>query len=491
MAQRPRRRKEVAPPISMSLTFYNSLTRKKESLETYAPDRRLGMYVCGPTVYDESHIGHARSAFAFHLIRKYLLHRGYHVFFVRNVTDVDDKIIEKARKEGGDLKEAVRSVSQRYFMLYQEQMTQLGIEPPDKEPKATEYLDVMKKMIQTILQKGAAYIAGEDVYFDIHSVRGYGKLSGRNPDEMLEGTRGEPSENKRNPLDFALWKAAKPEEPSWESPWGAGRPGWHIECSAMSTEIFREQKFPFVIHGGGLDLIFPHHENEIAQAEGAGEVFAKVWLHNGLVTVTGQKMSKSLGNFITLRELYQKADPEVIRFYFLQTHYRSPLDFSWEKLEEAKTAYERFSILFDRVRAYESKLTLKKGGGVDSVLIQFQDEFEKAMDDDMNTPEALAVFFGLLNYTNGILDNSKEIDENKIRDFVVAGHYLQKMGKVLNLFMKQEKRLSAQQEELVKKREEARKNEDFKTADAIRLQLSEQGIILMDTAGGVIWRRVK
>ena len=476
----------------MSLAIYNSLTRKKESLDTQAPGRKVGMYVCGPTVYDVSHIGHARSAFTFEMMRRYLEFRRYEVVFVRNVTDVDDKIIDRARIEGGELKEAVRTVSERYLSLYHEEMEKLGVRPPTEEPRATEYIAAMQEMISEILDHEAAYVAGGDVYFDIQKIKSYGKLSKRNPEEMLEGTRGEPSQNKRHPLDFALWKSAKPEEPSWESPWGPGRPGWHIECSTMSTEVFKKRNVPFVIHGGGLDLIFPHHENEIAQAEGARREFAKLWVHNGLLTVSGQKMAKSLGNFITLEDLFEKAEPEGVRFYFLQTHYRNPLDFSWEKLEEAKTAYNRFAVLFDRIRMYESQLVQEmKAGGADPSLVRYQDDFEKAMDDDLNTPEGLAVLFRLLNYANGIIDDQKDIDQNKLRDFIVAGHYLKKMGGVFSLFVTKNEILSTQEEELIRKREEARKKKDFQTADTIRLQLSEQGILLMDTAGGVIWRRVK
>ena len=448
----------------MSLTLYNSLTRKKEPFETYAGTRKVGMYVCGPTVYDESHIGHARSAFVFDLIRRYLTSRGYHVTFVRNVTDVDDKIIERARSEGRDLKTAVRAVSERYLSLYHEEMSTLGLEAPTEEPKATEYIGAMQKMIEDILKQEAAYVAGGDVYFSVKRAKNYGKLSGRNPGEMLEGTRGEPSENKRDPLDFALWKRAKPEEPSWESPWGPGRPGWHIECSTMSTEIFKKRRVPFVIHGGGLDLIFPHHGNEIAQAEGAGRSFATLWVHNGLVTVNGQKMSKSLGNFITLRELFEKASPEVIRFYFLQTHYRNPFDFSWEKLEEAKRSYESFEIFF-------SKKPLTKG------KVSPSDRFVEAMNDDLNTPKALSVVHELLTECNKGLENPS---------------YLAEALENLSIFPrpKQEK-LDTGIEKRILERDQARKEGDFKRADRIRKELLEQGIILEDEKGKTTWRHAK
>ncbi|MBI4437106.1 MAG: cysteine--tRNA ligase [Candidatus Omnitrophica bacterium] len=449
----------------MSLFLYNSLTRKKEPLEKYTPHRKFGMYVCGPTVYDESHIGHARSAFTFDLLHRYLTHRGHEVTFVRNVTDVDDKIIDRARKEGGDLKTAVRAVSERYLSLYHEEMARLGLKVPTEEPKATEYIRSMQEMIEEILKRKAAYVSGCDVYFDVKQAKDYGKLSRRNPEEMIEGTRGEISGNKRDPLDFALWKGAKPEEPSWESPWGSGRPGWHIECSTMSTEIFNKRKVPFVIHGGGLDLIFPHHENEIAQAEGAGRPFASLWVHNGLVTVSGQKMSKSLGNFITLRELFERASPEVIRFYFLQTHYRSPFDFSWEKLEEARRSYEGFEIFF-------AKKPPLPGGHASP-----PERFLEAMDDDLNTPQALSVVHDMLTECNKGSGDPPRLAEAL---------------EILSVRPKPKReKLDAEIEKKIVERDMARKEGDFKQADRIRKELLEQGIILEDEKGKTTWRRAR
>lgn len=458
----------------MSLTLYNSLTRKKESLETYAPDKKIGLYVCGPTVYDVSHIGHARSAFTFDLLCRSLRYRGYEVTFVRNVTDVDDKIIERARQEGGDLRTACRAISGQYLSLYHEEMKKLGLEVPTEEPLATEYIRKMQEMIQEILDQGAGYVSGGDVYFSVKKAQHYGKLSRRNPEEMLEGTRGEVSENKRDPLDFALWKTAKPEEPSWESPWGKGRPGWHIECSTMSTEIFKKRKTPFVIHGGGLDLIFPHHENEIAQAEGAGRPFAKIWIHNGLVTVGGQKMSKSLGNFITLKELFEKASPEVIRFYFLQTHYRSPLDFSWEKLKEASRAYEGFEIFFDR-QAIPSGTTLLAEGKNDVAQ-----RFLLALEDDLNTPAALSVLHELLTECN------KAQEETPLASLLAEG--LSVLG---ILPKKQVVKVNAAVERKIRERNKARQEGNFQKADRIRKELLEEGIILEDGKGGTQWRRAR
>ena len=491
----------------MSLRLYNSLTQTKEPLEQHLLKKRLGMYACGPTVYDEPHLGHARSAFCFELIRNVLASSGYDVFFVRNVTDIDDKIIERSRREGGDLRDAARKVSQHYAALYQDQMTRLGLRRPDEEPKATEYIGQMKTVIQEILNHGAAYVAGSDVYFDMTKAEGYGKLSKRNPQEMLEGTRGEPAQNKRNPLDFALWKGAKPEEPFWESPWGAGRPGWHIECTTMSTEIFKRHKVPFVIHGGGLDLIFPHHENEMAQAKGAGRTFASLWVHNGLITVSGQKMSKSLGNFVTLQEIFEKTPPDVVRFYFLQTHYRSPLDFSWEKLEEAKEAYGRFLILFGRIRIQEGNdakrqkikdevhVLLKegeKGSGIQFNPDKYRNDFFKALEDDINTPEAVAVLFSLLNRANGILDDPNLAKKEKMFEFYAVEHEIRRLGKILGLLFDETiEFLNPEEESLLKKRNEARKQRDFVTADQIRRQLLERGIILEDAGERTLWRRTK
>ena len=490
----------------MSLRLYNSLTQTKEPLEQHVLKKRLGMYACGPTVYDEPHLGHARSAFCFELIRNVLASGGYDVFFIRNVTDIDDKIIERSRREGGDLRDAARKVSQHYAALYQDQMTRLGLRRPDEEPKATEYIGQMKAVIQEILNRGFAYVAGSDVYFDITKAEGYGRLSGRDPGEMLEGTRGEVSPNKRNPLDFALWKGAKPEEPSWESPWGPGRPGWHIECTTMSTEIFKRHKVPFVVHGGGLDLIFPHHENEMAQAEGAGRTFASLWVHNGLITVNGQKMSKSLGNFVTLREIFEKASPEIIRFYFLQTHYRSPLDFSWDKLEETKEAYGRFLILFGRTRIHEGSeakrqkikeevrtlLEQKKESGLQFNPEKYRNDFFKALEDDVNTPEAIAVLFSLLNHANGILDDAHLAKKDKIFEFYAVEYEIRRLGKILGLlFDETVEFLNPEEESLVKRRNEARKQRDFATADLIRRQLLEKGIILEDAGERTLWRRAK
>ncbi|MDD5167099.1 MAG: cysteine--tRNA ligase, partial [Candidatus Omnitrophica bacterium] len=349
----------------MSIFIYNSLTRKKEIFQPLNPSQ-VTMYVCGPTVYDQPHIGHARSAYIFDVVRRYLAYRGYQVKFVRNVTDVDDKIIDKAKAEfpGEDLIGAVKKVSEKYLASYHEALQELGITNAGiSEPKASEYIPKMVKFIGLLIEKGMAYQSGGDVYFDITKAKEYGKLSHQSLEKMESGTRVLAQENKKNPLDFALWKSAKENEPSWVSPWGKGRPGWHIECSVMSSDILGDK---FDIHGGGIDLIFPHHENEIAQSEGAGKAFACYWMHHGLLTINGQKMAKSLGNFVTIKDFLAKYPADVLKLFFLQTHYSQPVDFTWEAMEEKRSALERITIFLGMVKKREegsesfTKTNLKK-----------------------------------------------------------------------------------------------------------------------------------
>jgi cysteinyl-tRNA synthetase len=321
----------------MPIFIYNSLARKKEPFEPLNPEEAR-MYVCGPTVYDDPHIGHARSAYIFDVIRRYLIYKGYRVKFTRNVTDVDDKIIEKARNEykDEDLNNACKKVADKYLIAYHDALNSLAIVtsgPDILEPKASEYIGKMIEFIKHLIERKVAYQSGEDVYFDITKAKDYGKLSNQSLEKMEIGARVVPTENKRNPLDFALWKSAKESEPSWDSPWGKGRPGWHIECSVMSSDILGDQ---FDIHGGGIDLIFPHHENEIAQSEGAGKKFAKYWMHHGLLTINGQKMAKSLGNFITVKDFLDKyKEADLLKLFFLSAHYSHPIDYAENKIEEA------------------------------------------------------------------------------------------------------------------------------------------------------------
>lgn len=476
------------------MQIYNSLGREKETFEALKGSK-VGMYVCGPTVYDEPHIGHARSAYIFDVMRRYFKYnKGYKVKFVRNVTDVDDKIIDKAKEEfkGENLNSAVKKVAAKYLSAYYEALDQLGITargPDIIEPKASEYIDRIKEFIKILIEKRAAYQSGADVYFDITKTKNYGKLSNQSIEAMEAGARVTPTENKRNPLDFALWKSAKEGEPSWDSDWGKGRPGWHIECSVMSTDILGDE---FDIHGGGLDLIFPHHENEIAQAEGAGKKFARFWIHHGLLTINGRKMAKSLGNFISVGEFLKKYHPDVLKLFFLSAHYRSPIDYNEERIQEAKKNYNRFQIFFRRLDEELSKeKTVTKRIKPNKDIIKFKKHFEEAMDDDFNTPEALAVLFDLVNFCNKLLDDYDE----KYRDILrgvqdILGDYIRIFGITFekSVDIKSDFRM-VKIKSLVKSREDLRKKGNFAEADRIRKELEEKGIILEDTKEGTEWRR--
>ncbi|MBU4205197.1 cysteine--tRNA ligase [Patescibacteria group bacterium] len=452
------------------MKIYNTLTRKKEDFQP--KKNKVSMYVCGPTVYDDPHIGHVRSACVFDVIRRYFEYKKYKVAFVRNVTDVDDKIINKAREEfkGEDLNKAAKKISDKYLESYHKYMDALGIKRPDKEPKATDYIDKMKKFVALLIKRGVAYESDGDVYFDIKKARDYGKLSNQSLEMLESGARVSPGENKRDPLDFALWKKAKEGEPSWPSPWGAGRPGWHIECSVMSLDILGDE---FDIHGGGIDLIFPHHENEIAQSEGAGKKFARFWIHNGLLTINKEKMAKSLGNFVTVEEVLGRYTADALKTLFLQTHYSHPVEFSWERMDEAKKALDRFNILFEKLDKAKKG---KKSAGIDS----FRKRFEEAMDNDFNTAEALATLFDVVSFIN-----------KQDKDLIQAWDTLLELGKVLGLFEKKEKKVTKIPEKEIKRlidlRNKARKYRDFKTADKIRKDLDKQGIVLEDQKGSTTW----
>jgi cysteinyl-tRNA synthetase len=484
--------------------IYNTLTGKKEP---FKPIRKgsVKMYVCGVTVYDYCHLGHARSAIVFDMIRRYLAFKGYRVKFVKNFTDVDDKIINRANQEGKRWQE----VAEKYIREYSHDMNLLGIRPATVEPKATEYIPEMVQIIQKLVKKGMAYVVDGNVYFKVARFSGYGKLSKRKLDEMLAGARVEVDERKQDPLDFALWKASKPGEPTWKSPWGSGRPGWHIECSAMSIKHLGS---PFDIHGGGKDLIFPHHENEIAQSEGfTGKEFVHYWVHNGFVTIDQEKMSKSLGNFFTIREIFEKSgyeEPmtaEVLRYFLLSTHYRSPIDFSDQSLELAKAALDNFYLLFQKL----DECKTKNGKGDQQLkkdLKTFDTAFEKVMDDDFNTAGAIAQLQKLRNEINRALDrglSAKAASEAK--------ETILKYGGVLGLLqvhLKEWKKRHVVKTEpdqyqltgtpaklsvslndeavnkLVEERNEARKRKDWARADAIRKQLADAGIILEDRPDG-------
>jgi cysteinyl-tRNA synthetase len=455
--------------------IYNSLTRSKEEFVPLKAGK-AGMYVCGPTVYDEPHIGHARSAYIFDCIRRYLKYKKYKVTFVRNVTDVDDKIIEKAKKESRTAEE----ISKKYLDAYHEDMASLGIGRPDREPKATEYIPKMVKFIDCLIKRECAYESGGDVYFDIKKAARYGKLSNQNTEKMEAGARISPGEKKRDGLDFALWKKAKEGEPSWKSPWGEGRPGWHIECSAMSSDILGDE---FDIHGGGVDLIFPHHENEIAQSEGAGKKFARYWIHNGLLTINSEKMAKSLGNFISIKDFMARyRDADYLKLLFLNTHYRHPVDYTEAKVAEMKAQKERFTILMDKLHRRGVAAERNSSPRRCNKVSDFKRGFEEAMDDDFNMPLALAAMFELVNFTN------KNIEDTGISQAAKAA--LLELAGVFGLSLEVAgKDLPATVENLIRERDKARADKNYKKSDEIREELARMGVVLEDTKAGTTWRK--
>jgi len=474
----------------MSLKVYNSLTRQKEEFKPQKGNE-VTMYVCGPTVYDLSHIGHARSAVAFDVIYRYLKYRGYDVKYTRNYTDIDDKIINRANKDAVPWNE----ISERYITAFDEDMAALGVELPTFRPKATATIKEMLNVIQTLINKGFAYVLDGDVYYSVRKFKDYGKLSGKNIEELEAGARVEVDERKEDPLDFALWKASKPGEPWWESPWGKGRPGWHIECSAMSQKFLGET---IDIHGGGKDLIFPHHENEIAQSEGAtGRPFVRYWFHNGFVNIEKEKMSKSLGNILTIRDALGDYSAEVIRLFLLSSHYRSPIDYSEESLRDAETALDRFYKTVERI---ESNWPDIKNAPLDKNRGSLQ-LFIDAMDDDFNTAYTIGRIFDEVNNANRLMDDAiKSGVDRKLKEVLpVIMAIFREMGKILGVFNKtteeyfQEKKMylnipPEEIDKIIATRTEARKNKDFKKADEIRKSLEEKGILLEDTAKGTIWR---
>ncbi len=486
--------------MNNTIKIYNSLTREKEEFKPLNPPQ-VEMYVCGPTVYDEPHIGHARSAYIFDVVRRYLIYKGYKVTFVRNVTDVDDKIIEKARNEfkGEDLNSAIKKVADKYLVAYHEALESLGIaahSPEVIEPKASEYIDKMIVFIKDLIDKGKAYQAGGDVYFDIAKAKNYGKLSRQSLDKMETGARVVTLESKKDPLDFALWKSAKEGEPSWDSPWKKGRPGWHIECSVMSSDILGDE---FDIHGGGLDLIFPHHENEIAQSEGAGKNFARIWMHHGLLTINGQKMAKSLGNFIKVGDVLAKYSSDVLKMFFLQAHYSQPIDFNWEKMKEKQKALYRITTFLKFVRQREegkeflvrTDLTQKiSPAELRKRIEEATKDFEKAMDDDFNTPNAVAVLFEIVNACDNILYDVGYAEQH-LPVLKSARETIENFGNILGLSFK-EIPLSKREEDierLINIRLALKRQRMFNEADKIRRELEEEGIILEDTKEGTTWRR--
>lgn len=460
------------------LKIHNSLTRQKEAFKPLQ-EGKVNMYVCGMTVYDLCHVGHARVMVVFDVVTRYLRAQGYDVTYVRNITDIDDKIIKRAAENG----ESIQALTERYIAEMHRDADALGVLRPDLEPKATESMGEILAMIQTLIDKGLAYTADNgDVYYDVSEFASYGKLSGRDVNELRAGERVAVNEAKTDPLDFVLWKAAKAGEPAWESPWGQGRPGWHIECSAMSAHCLGEH---FDIHGGGQDLQFPHHENEIAQSEGAhGCQSVNYWMHNGFVRIDDEKMSKSLGNFFTVREVLEQYPAEAVRYFILSSHYRSPLNYAEDQLEQAKAALTRF---YTSLRDITPQDDVRWQDDPD-----FGSRFQEAMDDDFNTALALSVMADV----RQALNKARELDDSVASYF--AGLLLS-FGDVLGLFQQDADAFlvgdnasdaeAAEIDALIAERNQARTDKNWARADEIRDQLTDMGIVLEDAAGKTSWRR--
>jgi cysteinyl-tRNA synthetase len=453
--------------------IYNTMSRSKDELVPLTSGE-VRMYVCGVTVYDFSHIGHARSALVFDVLRRYLRFKGYRVTFVRNYTDVDDRIIRRANEAGVSASE----ISERYIAAERADMAALGILPPDVDPKATEHIPEMIALIERLIARGVAYEVDGDVYFEIRRFPPYGKLSGKNLEELLAGARVEVDERKRDPRDFALWKAAKPGEPSWDSPWGPGRPGWHIECSAMAMRYLGES---FDIHGGGDDLIFPHHECEVAQSEAAtGRPFSRYWIHNGMLNMGKDKMSKSLGNTLLIGELVKRHDADAIRLFFLGTHYRNPAEWSEERVQDSARAMERFTrLLGDPLAASTPAASLPQR------YAAFRAQFMAAMDDDLNTAQALGVLFDLARVLQE--DRERAQSDPAARAAFAAGvAELRTLGGALGLFTRRAAASGppAEVERLVAERVAARERRDFRRSDTLRADLAALGWVVEDTPAG-------
>ncbi|HWP90862.1 MAG TPA: cysteine--tRNA ligase [Thermodesulfobacteriota bacterium] len=475
--------------MEKKIRLYNTLTQKKEDLAPFE-GKKVRIYVCGPTVYSSAHLGHARAAVTFDIIQRFLKKIGYDVTYVRNFTDIDDKIINKSKETGIPSEEISRIYTEEYI----EDMASLGVQTPDFQPKVTEHIAEIIELIKTIIDKGYAYRSGDDVFFSIKKFPGYGKLSKRTPEEMLAGARIDINEQKEDPLDFALWKGAKPGEPWWESPWGKGRPGWHIECSAMSMKYLGKS---FEIHGGGKDLIFPHHENEIAQSESAtGVEFVRHWVHNGLIQINREKMSKSVGNIINVREALSRWSKEAIRLFFLSHHYQNPADFSDSTMDENESALERIYITLKRAEDLKKD---KERVDVElaSNLERFRTAWLEAMYDDFNTADALGNLFDLVRAINRSIDStgwSSTLSES-IEELRAFGSTMGILELAPDDYLKREKLAKINLEitereiqELIKERNKARTEKNWKRADEIREYLSEKGILLEDSKEGTIWR---
>jgi len=491
----------------MALRVYNTQTRRKELFEPVKADK-VGLYVCGITAYDTCHVGHARSAVVFDVMARFFKHQGYDVTFVKNFTDVDDKIINKANALG----RSIGDIAEQYIREHNEDMDAMGVQRPTVAPRATDHIGGMISLIEILLQKDLAYVSHGDVYFSVGNFPEYGKLSGRSLDEMMAGARVDINEKKRNPLDFALWKASKENEPWWESPWGKGRPGWHIECSVMSQKYLGDT---FDIHGGGEDLIFPHHENEMAQSTGAtGKPFARYWLHNGFVRVDHEKMSKSLGNFATIRDMLKLYHPEVLRLFILQSHYRSPLDFAETSIHEARVGLERFYALLKSGKDIQSAAPnvdtpalegfSKPGAEMAKRLQLLKTQFLEAMEDDFNTARAIGYLFDTVRQANNYLELTKKgaPSPEKIAIIREIKETMAEMGEVLGLFQEDpdeyfrldREREAAKRgldvveiEQLLVDRNVARAQKEWAKADQIRIGLAARGVTLKDGPSGTTW----
>ncbi|MFH1413749.1 MAG: cysteine--tRNA ligase [Candidatus Omnitrophota bacterium] len=455
--------------------IYNSLSRSKEEFSPINPPK-VNIYTCGVTVYDDSHIGHARSLYTFEVIRRYLKYRGFRVRFVRNITDIDDKIIKRAN----ELHIGWEALIKKYIARYYEDLKSLGINKADYEPRATKNIKSMIKYIQKLMKSGFAYFTDSGVYFSVRKFNDYGKLSNRSVDDLLSGVRKEADETKEDPLDFALWKKSKQGEPYWDSPWGRGRPGWHIECSVMSQKFLKTDTLD--IHAGGIDLVFPHHENEIAQAQAlTDKPFAKYWIHHGLLTINAQKMAKSQGNFVTIKDVLDKYPANVLKIFYLQAHYSSPLDFTWDKMEEARQALQRISILVEKTQKRKVSKALSDTAKRFKKIDGIKNRFIEAMDDDFNTPQGLAAIFELINQTNKNIDDSALVKRSlKI---------LEELLEIFSISLTTERQLDQDIRLKIEAREKARREKNFALSDQIRQELEVEGIILEDTKEGTTWRR--
>ena len=481
------------------MKIYNTLTGRKEEFLPLIPEK-VKMYACGVTVYDHCHIGHARSAVVFDVISRYLKYKGFDVKYVRNFTDIDDKIINRAKQENI----AWDAVAKKYTDEYYKDMDKLGVGRADIEPKATEHMKEIIDIVKGLIDKGYAYEVNGNVYFAVEKFSEYGKLSRRDKEDMMAGARVEIDERKKNPLDFALWKKSKEGEPSWESPWGYGRPGWHIECTAMSIKHLGES---FDIHGGGADLLFPHHENEIAQSETfTGKPFARYWVHNGFITIDKEKMSKSLGNFFTIKEVLDKFDPEVVRFFLLSTHYRSPIEFSDEQLREAESSIDRYYSTIVRINDFLLKKEEAKEGFsntgkfFEGLILSFKEKLEEALDDDFNTALALGHIFELIRESNRFLDNKPS--GLKDRELLLkTKELLFEAGNILNIFNRTPdewyrslmniRKVGLSEKDIfnkIKERQDARQRKDWRLSDTIRKELEEKGVILEDKKDRTDWK---